>query len=72
MLSAERIGNYKGMKRFHARVAVNEALKEKGLYIEKKANPMQILCKGSCPVNRQGPFALPLISLFFLFLSLTQ
>jgi valyl-tRNA synthetase len=31
-----------GMKRFHARVAVVQALKSKGLYIETKDNPMQI------------------------------
>ncbi|KAI5450443.1 valine--tRNA ligase [Naganishia albida] len=33
---------FKGMKRFHVRTAVLEALKEKGLYIETKDNPMQI------------------------------
>lgn len=34
------------MKRFHARVAVVEALKEKGLFIEVKDNPMQIpICR---------------------------
>ncbi|KAF7969993.1 hypothetical protein HWV62_25422 [Athelia sp. TMB] len=33
---------YKGMKRFHARVAVVKALKDAGLYIETKDNPMQI------------------------------
>lgn len=34
-----------GMKRFHARVAVVQALKEAGLYKETKDNPMQIpLC----------------------------
>lgn len=34
------------MKRFHARVAVVKALKEAGLFIEVKDNPMQIpLCK---------------------------
>lgn len=34
-----------GMKRFHARVAVVKALKDAGLYIETKDNPMQIpLC----------------------------
>jgi valyl-tRNA synthetase len=30
------------MKRFHARVAVVDALKEKGLYVETQDNPMQI------------------------------
>lgn len=34
------------MKRFHARVAVVKALKDAGLYIETKDNPMQIpICK---------------------------
>jgi len=34
------------MKRFHARVAVVAALKELGLYIETKDNPMQIpICR---------------------------
>ena len=33
---------YQGMKRFHARVKVVQALKEAGLYIETKDNPMQI------------------------------
>ena len=33
------------MKRFHARVAVVKALKDAGLFIEAKDNPMQIpLC----------------------------
>ncbi|KAF8645352.1 hypothetical protein AX16_007855 [Volvariella volvacea WC 439] len=41
-------GKFEGMKRFHARVAVVEALKEKGLYIETKDNPMQIpICSKS-------------------------
>ena len=31
-----------GMKRFHARVAVVQALKDAGFYIETKDNPMQI------------------------------
>ncbi|EIM85152.1 uncharacterized protein STEHIDRAFT_169949 [Stereum hirsutum FP-91666 SS1] len=36
---------FQGMKRFHARVAVVKALKEAGLFIETKDNPMQIpLC----------------------------
>ncbi|KDQ17416.1 hypothetical protein BOTBODRAFT_30213 [Botryobasidium botryosum FD-172 SS1] len=39
---------YKGMKRFHARTAVVEALKAKGLYVETKDNPMQVpLCAKS-------------------------
>ncbi|KAJ7714328.1 tRNA synthetases class I-domain-containing protein [Mycena olivaceomarginata] len=33
---------FKGMKRFHVRVAVIKALKDAGLYIETKDNPMQI------------------------------
>ncbi|KAJ6621454.1 tRNA synthetases class I-domain-containing protein [Mycena sp. CBHHK59/15] len=33
---------FKGMKRFHARVAVVKALKDAGLYIETKDNPMEI------------------------------
>jgi valyl-tRNA synthetase len=33
---------FAGMKRFHARVKVIEALKEKGLYVETQDNPMQI------------------------------
>lgn len=37
---------YKGMKRFHARVAVIEALKARGDYIETKDNPMNVpVCK---------------------------
>ncbi|KAJ7230406.1 tRNA synthetases class I-domain-containing protein [Mycena pura] len=39
---------FKGMKRFHARVAVVQALKDAGLYIETKDNPMQIpICRKS-------------------------
>ncbi|KAI0075022.1 hypothetical protein K474DRAFT_1664724 [Panus rudis PR-1116 ss-1] len=39
---------FKGMKRFHARVAVVQALKDAGLYIETKDNPMQIpICSKS-------------------------
>ncbi|KAK7463838.1 valine--tRNA ligase [Stygiomarasmius scandens] len=39
---------FKGMKRFHARVAVVNALKEAGLYVETKDNPMQIpICSKS-------------------------
>ena len=37
-----------GMKRFHARVKVVQALKDAGLYIETKDNPMQIpICSSS-------------------------
>ncbi|PCH34745.1 hypothetical protein WOLCODRAFT_79194 [Wolfiporia cocos MD-104 SS10] len=39
---------FKGMKRFHARVAVVKALQEAGLYVETKDNPMQIpICSKS-------------------------
>ncbi|KAF8638127.1 hypothetical protein AX17_002426 [Amanita inopinata Kibby_2008] len=39
---------FRGMKRFHARVEVVKRLKEKGLYVETKDNPMQIpLCSKS-------------------------
>ncbi|KAJ6580851.1 tRNA synthetases class I-domain-containing protein [Mycena capillaripes] len=39
---------FQGMKRFHARVAVVKALKDAGLYIETKDNPMQIpICSKS-------------------------
>ncbi|EJT98070.1 hypothetical protein DACRYDRAFT_24610 [Dacryopinax primogenitus] len=38
----ENAGDFTGMKRFHARVAVVNALKEKGLYIETKDNPMTV------------------------------
>lgn len=44
----ENAGEYKGMKRFHARVAVVKALQERGLYVEQKDNPMQIpICSKS-------------------------
>lgn len=38
------------MKRFHARVAVVQALKDAGLYVETKDNAMQIpICRyGAC------------------------
>ncbi|KAF9076843.1 tRNA synthetases class I-domain-containing protein [Rhodocollybia butyracea] len=39
---------FKGMKRFHARVAVVKALQEKGLFVEAKDNAMQIpICSKS-------------------------
>ncbi|PWN87557.1 putative VAS1-valyl-tRNA synthetase [Acaromyces ingoldii] len=38
----ENAGEFKGMKRFHARRAVQEALKAKNLYIETKDNPMTV------------------------------
>jgi valyl-tRNA synthetase len=37
-----RAQNGQGMKRFHARVAVVQALKDANLYIEAKDNPMQV------------------------------
>eukprot|EP00118_Oscarella_pearsei_P025855 m.308914 g.308914 ORF g.308914 m.308914 type:complete len:1085 (+) comp45062_c0_seq1:2-3256(+) len=41
-------GQFKGMKRFHARTAVLDALKEKGLYKETKDNPMVVpMCSRS-------------------------
>ncbi|KAF8888987.1 tRNA synthetases class I-domain-containing protein [Infundibulicybe gibba] len=47
---------YQGMKRFHARVAVVKALKELGLYVETKDNPMQI------PVcSKSGDFIEPVM-----------
>ncbi|CCL98448.1 uncharacterized protein FIBRA_00446 [Fibroporia radiculosa] len=45
---------FKGMKRFHARVAVVKALKDAGLYVEAKDNPMQIpICNKSGDVIEQ-------------------
>ncbi|KAF9447078.1 hypothetical protein P691DRAFT_776381 [Macrolepiota fuliginosa MF-IS2] len=47
-LNANAGEKFKGMKRFHARVAVVKALKELGLYVDTKDNPMQIpLCSKS-------------------------
>lgn len=44
----ENTGEFKGMKRFHARRAVVEALKTKGLYVETKDNPMTVpICSRS-------------------------
>ena len=41
-----RSGSSQGMKRFHARVAVVQALKDMGLYIGSEDCPMQIpICK---------------------------
>lgn len=52
----EHAGPYQGMKRFHARRAVIEALKEKGLYVETKDNPMTV------PVcSRSGDIVEPII-----------
>ncbi|EMD35801.1 hypothetical protein CERSUDRAFT_84897 [Gelatoporia subvermispora B] len=45
---------FKGMKRFHVRVAVVKALQDKGLYVETKDNPMQIpICSKSGDVIEQ-------------------
>jgi valyl-tRNA synthetase len=45
---------FEGMKRFHVRVAVLQALKEKGLYIETKDNDMQIpVCSKSGDIIEQ-------------------
>jgi valyl-tRNA synthetase len=44
-LNANAGPEFKGMKRFHARVEVVKRLKEQGLFVEVKDNPMQIpLC----------------------------
>ncbi|RXG57390.1 Valine--tRNA ligase [Armadillidium vulgare] len=41
-------GEFSGMKRFDARIAVLEALKSKGLYVETKDNPMLVpICSRS-------------------------
>ncbi|KAH9946584.1 tRNA synthetases class I-domain-containing protein [Amylocystis lapponica] len=45
---------FKGMKRFHARVAVVKALQDAGLYVETKDNPMQIpICSKSGDIIEQ-------------------
>lgn len=52
----DHAGPFKGMKRFHARRAVIEALKEKGLYVETKDNPMAVpIC------SRSGDIVEPII-----------
>lgn len=52
----EHAGEFKGMKRFHARRAVIEALKAKGLYVETKDNPMSVpIC------SRSGDIVEPVI-----------
>ncbi|CAG8433537.1 6732_t:CDS:10 [Ambispora gerdemannii] len=40
----ENGAQFEGMKRFHVRRAIIDALKEKGLYVESKANPMTVPC----------------------------
>ena len=54
---------FKGMKRFHARVKVVSLLKELGLFVEVKDNPMQIpICRwvmiafSLCDVDANGYF----------------
>jgi hypothetical protein len=44
----ENAGPYKGQKRFDVRYSIQDALKEKGLYVDKKDNPMKVpLCEKS-------------------------
>jgi valyl-tRNA synthetase len=38
----ENAGPFQGMKRFHARSAVVEALKERGLYVDTQEHPMEL------------------------------
>ncbi|KAI1468906.1 tRNA synthetases class I-domain-containing protein [Daldinia caldariorum] len=38
----ENAGPYKGQKRFDVRYAIQDALKERGLYVDKKDNPMKV------------------------------
>jgi valyl-tRNA synthetase len=47
-LMNENAGPYQGQKRFDVRYAVQDALKEKGLYVDKKDNAMKVpLCSKS-------------------------
>jgi valyl-tRNA synthetase len=47
-LMNENTGPYKGQKRFDVRYAIQDALKEKGLYVDKKDNAMKVpLCSKS-------------------------
>ncbi|UKZ62974.1 uncharacterized protein TrAtP1_004202 [Trichoderma atroviride] len=47
-LMNENAGPYKGQKRFDVRYAIQTALKEKNLYVDKKDNPMKVpLCEKS-------------------------
>ncbi|RDA83270.1 hypothetical protein CP532_0987 [Ophiocordyceps camponoti-leonardi (nom. inval.)] len=47
-LMNDNAGPYKGQKRFDVRYSIQEALKEKGLYVDKKDNPMKVpLCEKS-------------------------
>ncbi|KAI0022290.1 tRNA synthetases class I-domain-containing protein [Xylariomycetidae sp. FL0641] len=47
-LMNENAGSYKGQKRFDVRYAIQDDLKKKGLYVDKKDNPMKVpLCEKS-------------------------
>ncbi|KAI1341522.1 tRNA synthetases class I-domain-containing protein [Xylariaceae sp. FL0016] len=47
-LMNENAGSYKGQKRFDVRYTIQDALKERGLYVDKKDNPMRVpLCDKS-------------------------
>ncbi|KAJ7714891.1 tRNA synthetases class I-domain-containing protein [Mycena maculata] len=47
-LNANAGERFKGMKRYHARIAVVQALKDAGLYVETKDHPMEIrICSKS-------------------------
>lgn len=47
-LMNENTGPYKGQKRFDVRYSIQDALKEKGLYVDKKDNAMKVpLCEKS-------------------------
>lgn len=44
----ENAGSFQGQKRFDVRYSIQDALKEKGLYVDKKDNPMKVpLCEKS-------------------------
>src|SRR5687767_15768185 len=47
-LMNENTGSFKGQKRFDVRYTIQDALKEKNLYVDKKDNPMKVpLCEKS-------------------------
>ncbi len=52
----ENGGEFAGMMRYDARKAVEERLKDMGLYVEKKDNPMSL---GTC--SRSGDIIEPLL-----------
>ena len=60
-LNANAGEKFKGMKRFHARVEVVSLLKELGLFVEVKDNPMQI------PICRSVTFSFFFFVFFFFF-----